>query len=114
MALQTNRQQSLVNSGKKIKTVAEYLEPLLAANIPLEEIEELLTEEVAELESKLRETTELYSEIPGTIKDIVVHYAYYFEDETRYVVNEIAHLISPFQFIPSSSLLKQNSLLDLY
>ena len=51
--------------------------------------------------NKLRETKELYSEIPGTIKDIVVHDAYYFEDETRYVVNEIAHLISHHNYKPS-------------
>lgn len=51
--------------------------------------------------NKLRENKELFSEIPGTVKDIVVHDAYYFEDETRYVVNEIAHLMSHNNYKPS-------------
>lgn len=51
--------------------------------------------------NKLRESKELFSEIPGTIKDIIVHDAYYFEDETRYVVNEIAHLIAHNNYKPS-------------
>lgn len=49
----------------------------------------------------LRESKELFSNIPGTVKDIVVHDAYYYEDETRYVVNEIAHLISHDNYKPS-------------
>lgn len=60
--------------------------------------------------NKLREQKELYSEITGTTKDIVVHEAYYFEDEARYVINEIAHLVAHGECKPSEiAILYRNS-----
>lgn len=60
--------------------------------------------------NKLREQKELYSEIPGTNKDIIVHEAYYFEDEARYVINEIAHLIAQQKCKPNEiAILYRNS-----
>ena len=60
--------------------------------------------------NKLREEKELFSEITGTNKDIVVHEAYYFEDEARYVINEIAHLIAHNKCAPNEiAILYRNS-----
>ena len=44
--------------------------------------------------NQMREPKELYTEIKGNISSVTVHDAYYYEDEVRYVVNEIAHLIN--------------------
>lgn len=46
----------------------------------------------------MREQKDLYSEIKGKINDVMVHDAYYYEDEVRYVINEIAHLINHFNY----------------
>ena len=60
--------------------------------------------------NKLRQEKELFSEIPGTNKDIIVHEAYYFEDESRFVINEIAHLIAHNKYQPSDiAILYRNS-----
>ncbi len=39
-----------------------------------------------------REKKELYSEIDGSIRDIVIHDSYYYEDEPRFIVDEIKNL----------------------
>lgn len=60
--------------------------------------------------NKLRQEKELFSEIKGSSKDIVVHEAYYFEDESRFVINEIAHLIAYNKYQPSDiAILYRNS-----
>ncbi len=60
--------------------------------------------------NKLRQEKELFSEIPGTSKDIIVHEAYYFEDESRLVINEIAHLLASRKYEPSDiAILYRNS-----
>ena len=60
--------------------------------------------------NKLREEKELFSKIEGTSKDIVIHEAYYFEDEARYVINEIAHLIAQNKCEPNEiAILYRNS-----
>lgn len=40
-----------------------------------------------------REVKNLKGQTPGSMKDVTINEAYYFEDETRYVVNEIKSLI---------------------
>ena len=40
-----------------------------------------------------REVKNLKGQTPGSMKDVPINEAYYFEDETRYVVNEIKSLI---------------------
>ena len=40
-----------------------------------------------------REKKELYSENPGSLQDIVIHDAYYYEDEPRFIVDEIKKLV---------------------
>ena len=49
--------------------------------------------------NQMREPKELYTEIKGNISSVTVHDAYYYEDEVRYVVNEIAHLINKENYI---------------
>lgn len=44
--------------------------------------------------NKIREEKELFSKIEGSKKDVVLQEAYYYEDEIRYVLNEIATLVS--------------------
>ena len=44
--------------------------------------------------NKIREPKELYSNIEGTKNDISVQEAYYYEDEIRFVINEIASLVN--------------------
>lgn len=46
----------------------------------------------------MREQKDLFSEIKGKINDVTVHDAYYYEDEVRYVINEIAHLINHYNY----------------
>lgn len=41
----------------------------------------------------VREPKSLYSEIPGHPADVVVQEAFYYEEEVRYVTNEIIHLV---------------------
>lgn len=41
----------------------------------------------------IREPKALYSDIPGGANDVIIQEAYYYEDEIRYVINEIAHLV---------------------
>lgn len=43
--------------------------------------------------NKIREEKELFSNIAGSKSDVIVQEAYYYEDEVRYVVNEIASLV---------------------
>ncbi len=43
--------------------------------------------------NQLREPKQLYSDVEGSINDVIVQEAYYYEAEVRYVVNEIAHLV---------------------
>lgn len=44
--------------------------------------------------NKIREPKELFSKKEGSKKDVVLQEAYYYEDEVRYVLNEIATLVS--------------------
>ena len=44
--------------------------------------------------NKIREPKELYSKNEGTKNDVIVQEAYYYEDEIRYVTNEIATLVN--------------------
>lgn len=44
--------------------------------------------------NKIREEKELFSQIPGSKHDVSLQEAYYYEDEVRYVVNEIATLVN--------------------
>lgn len=48
--------------------------------------------------NKIREPKELYSNIDGTKNDISVQEAYYYEDEVRYVTNEIATLVHHYGY----------------
>lgn len=43
--------------------------------------------------NKIREPKELFSRNPGSKNDVTIQEAYYYEDEVRYVVNEIATLV---------------------
>lgn len=43
--------------------------------------------------NKNREVKNLKGQTPGSLKDVCVNESYYYEDETRYVVNEIKNLI---------------------
>ena len=43
--------------------------------------------------NQIRESKQLYSDVEGSINDVIVQEAYYYEEEVRYVVNEIAHLV---------------------
>lgn len=43
--------------------------------------------------NKIREPKELFSNNPGSKSDVVIQEAYYYEDEVRYVTNEIATLV---------------------
>lgn len=43
--------------------------------------------------NQIREPKQLYSDVEGSINDVIVQEAYYYEAEVRYVVNEIAHLV---------------------
>lgn len=43
--------------------------------------------------NQTRQPKELYSNIPGSNYDVVVQEAYYYEEEVRFVTNEIAHLV---------------------
>ncbi len=43
--------------------------------------------------NQIREPKQLYSDEEGSINDVIVQEAYYYEAEVRYVVNEIAHLV---------------------
>lgn len=43
--------------------------------------------------NQIREPKQLYSDVEGSINDVIVQEAYYYEEEVRYVVNEIAHLV---------------------
>lgn len=43
--------------------------------------------------NKIREPKELFSKNPGSKNDVTIQEAYYYEDEVRYVVNEIATLV---------------------
>ena len=63
--------------------------------------------------NKLREEKELFSDIKGSSKDIIIHEAYYFEDEARYVVNEIAHLLANNYCEPNEiAILYRNSVIS--
>ena len=42
----------------------------------------------------IREPKELFTNIKGIQKPVIVHDAYYYEDEVRFVVNEITHLVN--------------------
>ncbi len=44
--------------------------------------------------NKIREPKELYSINEGSKSDVIVQEAYYYEDEVRYVINEISTLVS--------------------
>lgn len=44
--------------------------------------------------NQMREAKELFTDIKGNMSSVKVHDAYYYEDEVRYVTNEIAHLIN--------------------
>lgn len=48
--------------------------------------------------NKIREPKELHSNIEGTKNDISVQEAYYYEDEVRYVTNEIATLVHHYGY----------------
>ncbi len=48
--------------------------------------------------NKIREPKELYSNIDGSKNDISVQEAYYYEDEVRYVTNEIATLVHHYKY----------------
>ncbi len=48
--------------------------------------------------NKIREPKELYSNIEGTKHDISIQEAYYYEDEVRYVTNEIATLVHHYGY----------------
>lgn len=48
--------------------------------------------------NKIREPKELHSNIEGTKNDISVQEAYYYEDEVRYVSNEIATLVHHYGY----------------
>ena len=43
--------------------------------------------------NQIREPKQLYSDTEGSINDVIVQEAYYYEAEVRYVCNEIAHLV---------------------
>lgn len=43
--------------------------------------------------NKIREPKELFSTIKGSKNDVIIQEAYYYEDEIRYVTNEIASLV---------------------
>lgn len=57
MPVQINRDNSVISTEKKQKMVSDYLEPLLSANTPLEVIEEVLLEEIAEFKEKAKNAT---------------------------------------------------------
>jgi len=42
----------------------------------------------------MREPKELFTEIVGNETSVIVHDSYYYEDEVRYVINEIIHLVN--------------------
>ena len=42
----------------------------------------------------MREPKELFTEIKGNGTSVIIHDAYYYEDEVRFVINEIIHLNS--------------------
>ena len=44
--------------------------------------------------NKHREEKELFSEVEGTLQDVTINDTYYYEDEPRYVVDEIKHLVA--------------------
>lgn len=48
--------------------------------------------------NKIREPKELYSNIEGTKHDISIQETYYYEDEVRYVTNEIATLVHHYGY----------------
>ena len=43
--------------------------------------------------NQIREPKQLYSDIEGSLNDVIIQEAYYYEAEVRFVVNEIAHLV---------------------
>mgnify|MGYP003304504376 FL=1 len=44
--------------------------------------------------NKHREEKELFSEVEGKLQDVTIHDAYYYEDEPRYIVDEIKRLVA--------------------
>lgn len=48
--------------------------------------------------NKIREPKELYSKNEGSKNDVIVQEAYYYEDEIRYVTNEIASLVNHYGY----------------
>ena len=44
--------------------------------------------------NKHREEKELFSKNEGTLQDVIIHDAYYYEDEPRYIADEIKSLVS--------------------
>lgn len=48
--------------------------------------------------NQIREPKALYSDIEGSLNDVIVQEAYYYEAETRFVCNEIAHLVKNYGY----------------
>ncbi len=44
--------------------------------------------------NKHREEKELFSDVEGKLQDVTIHDAYYYEDEPRYIVDEIKRLVA--------------------
>lgn len=60
----------------------------------------------------MREPKELYTEIPSLNHPVVVHDAYYYEDEVRFVTNEIIHLTNQenYEYSDIAILYRNNAL----
>lgn len=43
--------------------------------------------------NQIREPKQLYSDVEGSLNDVIIQEAYYYEAEVRFVCNEIAHLV---------------------
>lgn len=48
--------------------------------------------------NQIREPKALYSDVEGSLNDVIVQEAYYYEAETRFVCNEIAHLVKNYGY----------------
>jgi DNA helicase-2/ATP-dependent DNA helicase PcrA len=44
--------------------------------------------------NKHREEKELFSDVEGKLQDVTIHDSYYYEDEPRYIADEIKHLVA--------------------
>lgn len=62
--------------------------------------------------NQMREPKELFTEIKGNGTSVIIHDAYYYEDEVRFVINEIIHLVNHehYEFSDIAILYRNNAI----